>query len=397
MRFKGLTIGIPKEIMEHENRVAGTPETVKKMTDQGACVIVETGAGLGAFFRDEDYRAAGAEIAGDVEQLFRDSDIVLKVKEPQFNEARKKHEVEMMKEGQTLITFLHPANPSNHAMIQDLAGRGVAGFSLDCIPRISRAQAMDALTSMSTVAGYKAIVSAAEMLPKFLPMLGTAVGMIQPAAVFVIGAGVAGLQALATAKRLGAVIYAADVRPDAMEQAQSLGSKIIETGVPAELAIGEGGYARHLPEKWLKKERDAFREIVRKADIIICSALIPRKIAPVLVDEEMVKSMKPGSVIVDIAIDQGGNCELTEHGTVCVKHNVHIEGTQNIPGSVPTSSSRMFSENVLNFLSILVKDGRVDVNLHDEIIASSLVTAGGKLVNRDIIDELNYFREHGHE
>ncbi len=394
MKFKGLTIGIVKEIMKNENRVAGTPETVKKMTDGGARVLIETGAGRGSFFSDEDYKKVGAEIVVDPESIFQTASILLKVKEPQFNEAKGKHEVEMMTSGQVLITFLHPANPSNHEMIKNLADKGVIGFSLDCIPRISRAQAMDALTSMSTVAGYKGIISAASRLPKFLPMLGTAVGMVQPAVAFVIGAGVAGLQALATAKRLGAVIHAADVRPDAVEQAKSLGAKIVETGVPAELAIGEGGYAKHLPDKWIAREREAFSEIIKKADIVVLSALIPRKIAPILVDEEMVRSMKPGSAIIDIAIDQGGNCALTEHGTVCIKHDVSIDGTQNIPGSVPSSASWMFAQNVFNFVGLMVNDGKIDINKTDEIIASSLVTENGKIVNRDILDELQYFKEH---
>ena len=215
MKFKGLTIGIPKEIMKGERRVAAIPDTVRKMVAEGATVIVEEGAGSGSYFSDEDYKAAGATLLGDVEALFRESDIILKVKEPLFNEDIGKHEVEMMKEGQCIISFLHPAAPSNHQMIKDLAERGAIALTLDGIPRISRAQSMDALTSMSTVAGYKGILMAANTLPKFLPMVGTAVGMIKPGQVLVIGTGIAGLQAVATAKRLGAVVHVADIRPDA--------------------------------------------------------------------------------------------------------------------------------------------------------------------------------------
>ena len=394
MELQGLTIGILKEIMENENRVAGIPETVKKMVDNGAKVLVESGAGLGSFYTDADYKNAGAEIINDPESIYNSADVILKVKEPLMNEAKNKHEVDMMKSNQVLISFLHPSNPINHDMVKKLAQKGVIGFSLDCIPRISRAQSMDALTSMSTVAGYKAIISAACRLPKFIPMITTAVGMFRPAIVFVVGTGVAGLQSLATAKRLGAEIYAADVRPDAVEQSKSLGAKIIDTGVPPEIAIGEGGYARHLSDEWIHKERQSFYEIVKKADIVVLSALVPRKIAPILVDETMVRSMKPGSVIVDIAIDQGGNCELTESGIICVKHNVTIDGTKNIPGSVALSASSMFAQNVLNFLSIIVKDGKININKSDEIIASALITENGKIVNPDVLEEIVSYKEH---
>ena len=394
MELKGLTICILKEIMENENRVAGIPDTVKKMVDNGAKVLVESGAGLGSFYTDVDYKNAGAEIINDPERIYNSADAILKVKEPLMNEAKNKHEVDMMKSNQVLISFLHPSNPINHDMVKKLAQKGVISFSLDCIPRISRAQSMDALTSMSTVAGYKAIISAACRLPKFIPMITTAVGMFRPAIVFVVGTGVAGLQSLATAKRLGAEIYAADVRPDAVEQSKSLGAKIIDTGVPPEIAIGEGGYAMHLPDEWIHKERQSFHEIVKKADIVVLSALVPRKIAPILVDETMVRSMKPGSVIVDIAIDQGGNCELTESGMICVKHNVAIDGTKNIPGSVAVSASSMFAQNVLNFLSLIVKNGKININKSDEIIASALITENGKIVNPDVLEEIASYKEH---
>jgi len=395
MKFKGLTIGIPKEIMKNENRVAAIPETVKKMSDDGAVILVEHDAGKGSFFTDEEYKQAGAEIITDVREIFTRSHIIMKVKEPKLNEAINLHEVDMMKKDQILITFIHPANPSNHAMVNKLADKGVISFSLDCIPRITRAQSMDALTSMSTVAGYKGIISAACKLPKFMPMLGTAVGAIKPSNVFVIGAGVAGLQALATAKRLGAVTYAADIRPDAAEQAASLGAKIVDTTIPPASAIGEGGYAKHLTDDLLKKERDAIKNIVALTDILVLTALIPKKIAPILVTEEMVKSMKPGSYIVDISVDQGGNCELTEPGVVACKHNIYIDGTQNIPGSVPSSASWMFAQNIYNLLSLIVIDGKISVNTDDEILRSALITREGKIVNTDVIDEINLFKSGG--
>lgn len=294
----------------------------------------------------------------------------------------------MMRKGQVLISFLHPASPVNHRMIRDLAKQGVTGLTLDGIPRITRAQAMDALTSMSTVAGYKSIIMAAGVFTRFLPMIGTAVGVIQPAQVFVIGAGVAGLQAIATAKRLGAVVTAADVRPDAIEQARSLGVKVVETGVPPEVAIGRGGYAQHLSDEWISKERQAIREAVAASDILILTALVPGRIAPMLVTGDMVKSMRPGSVIVDISIDQGGNCELTKFGETAVEHGVTIFGTKNIPGSVPTSSTWMFANNILNFVQYVVKDGAISLDRSDEIIASSLTAIDGEIVHAGALEAM---------
>lgn len=388
LQFGGLIIGVPKEIMPGERRVAAIPETVAKFIAAGAKVIVESGAGAGAFFSDDAYREAGAQVVTDPEEVFAQANIIIKVKEPQFNTAKNKHEVEMMHSGQTLVTFLHPAAPGNHEMVTGLADRGVVSLTLDSIPRISRAQGMDALTSMSTVAGYKGVLTAAYRLAKFLPMIGTAVGMIQPANVFVIGVGVAGLQAVATAKRLGAVVYAADIRPDAQEQARSLGAKTIETGVPADVAMGQGGYARSLPEEWLVKEREIIKDTLPKTDILILSALVPGRRAPVLVTDAMVRSMAPGSAIVDIAIDQGGNCAITEGGKVTEKNGVSIDGTKNIPGTMPTSSTWMFARNIYNFVTNLVQDAQIKLNLEDEIIASSLVTRDGQIVHAGVLEAI---------
>ena len=389
MGFSNIIIGIPKEIMKGERRVSAIPDTVKKMVERGAKVLVEKGAGEGSYFQDPDYASAGGEIVNNVEDLFKRSDIILKVKEPIFNETIGKHEVDLMRSGQCIITFLHPANPSNHQMVKDMAAKGILAFTLDGIPRISRAQAMDALTSMSTVAGYKAVLMAANRLPKFLPMVGTAVGMVRPSNVLVIGTGVAGLQAVATAKRLGAVVHAADIRPPASEQARSVGAKEVELGIPPELAMGEGGYALKLPKEWLLKEREKLAPVVADSDVVICAALIPGKLAPILVTEEMVKSMEPGSAIVDISIDQGGNCELSEPGVTVEKYEVSIEGTQNIPGKVPTASTWMFAHNVFNYVANLVKDGKIDVDISDEIIASSLVTHDGVIKHKGALEAMN--------
>jgi NAD(P) transhydrogenase subunit alpha len=381
MQFKGLVFGIPKEIMPGERRVATIPESVEKMVAEGATVLVEKGAGEGAYFSDDAYRNAGARIVDDVTVLYAEANVILKAKEPLFNSQVNKHEVEMMPRGQLLITFLHPAAPANHKMVQMLVEQGVTSLTLDGIPRISRAQSMDALTSMSTVAGYKAVLMAANRIAKFMPMIGSAVGMIKPANALVLGTGVAGLQAVATAKRLGAVVYAVDIRPEAAEHAKSLGAKIIDTGIPAEVAIGEGGYARHLPREWLLKEREAIAETVAQADIIIATALVPGRLAPVLLTEKMVQAMRPGSAIVDVAIDQGGNCELTVGGEIIEKYGISIEGTKNIPGLVPVSSTQMLAKNLYNFIAYFIKDGQIELDLEDEIIASSIVTKDGKLLH----------------
>ena len=376
-----MIIGIPKEIMHGERRVACTPETVCKFVKDGFTVLVENHAGEGALYDDTDYMQAGARMVADAEQIYAEAELILKVKEPLFNEEKQKHEVDMMHKGQYLITFIHPASPVNHEMVKKLTAKGVTAFTLDCIPRISRAQSMDALTSMSTCAGYKGILMAASHMTRFIPQMFTAVGKIEPAKVMVIGVGVAGLQALATAKRLGAVTYAADIRPMAAENAMSLGAKIIETGVPAELAIGEGGYAKALPADVLAAEREALKETIQQMDIVFCSVLVPGELAPIIITEDTVKGMKRGSVIVDIAIDQGGNCDITPKGDIEVKHGVTLIGVKNIPGELPTSSTWMFSNNMYNLVHYMVKDDKIELNLQDEVIAKSLVCHDGELVH----------------
>lgn len=388
MKYNGLTIGVPKEILAGERRVSAVPETVAAFVEQGARVLVEAGAGVGAFFADEAYRQAGAEIMPDVRTIYARADLILKVKEPQHNPELDVHEAELLRPGQVLVTFLHPAAPGNHELVRKLADGGVISLTLDSIPRISRAQVMDALTSMSTVAGYKAVLMAANRLPKFLPLMGTAVGMIQPAQALVIGAGVAGLQALATAKRLGAVVYAADIRPDAREQAGSLGARIVDVGVPAELAVGAGGYALGLSPQWLEREREALAEVIGQSDLVILSALVPGREAPILLTRDMVKTMRPGSQVVDISIDQGGNCALTEAGAVVERYGVTIDGTKNIPGTMPTSSTAMFSKNVLHFVNNLVQDGKFVFDVADQIIKDTLVTKGGEIVHAGALEAM---------
>ena len=385
-----MIIGIPKEILKGEKRVSATPQTVKKMINDGHQVLVEKGAGVNSFYLDNDYVNSGAIIVDEVEALYKQAEVVLKVKEPQYNSNVGKCEIEMMRSDAILITFLHPANHSNHVMVNKLLDKGVTSFTLDGVPRISRAQSMDALSSMSTCAGYKGMMIAANNIAKFMPMIGSAVGMIRPSNVFVVGCGVAGLRAIATAKGLGAQVYACDIREEAVEQAKSLGARIIDLNIPKEIAVSKDGkHANSLPKDYLELERQQIKEAVKNADIIILSALVFGKEAQVLVTKEMVESMKPGSYIVDISIDQGGNCELTESGNVIEVNGIKIDGTKNIPGMIPTSSTYMFSENTYNFLKYLVKDNKLNIDLTDEIISSTLVTHQGKLYHEGTIEAMN--------
>ncbi len=376
-----MRIAIPKEIMANERRVAATPDTVAKYRKQGHEVFVEAGAGVGIFASDEDYRAAGANVVPDVQKLFASGDLILKVKQPMFNQAVGKHEVEMMPKGAVLVTFLHPAAPESHEMVRLLRDRGITAFTMDGIPRITRAQSMDALTSMSTCTGYRAMLDAACHLPKFVPMIGTAIGAVKPAEVLVVGTGVVGLQAVATAKRLGAVVKSWDIREAARKEAGSLGAKADGFEVPAELAMAEGGYAKALPAEWLDRERAALAPVLARADIVILSALVPGEMAPILVTDEMVKAMRPGSVIVDVSIDQGGNCGLTDPGKNVVVHGVTISGIQNIPGRLPVHSTWLYAENICRYVENLFK-GRTTPDMDDEIARSSLVTMGGKIHHR---------------
>ena len=384
-----MVVGIPREIMHGEGRVSAIPETVAKLKADGYDVLVEKNAGAEAFFSNEEYAAAGATIIDDAAELYSKSDLILKVKEPLFNEEKGLHEIDLMHAGQYLITFIHPASPVNHEMVKKMAAKGIISLTLDGVPRISRAQNLDALTSMSTCAGYKGILMAANDLAKFIPQIFCAVGVIKPCNALVIGTGVAGLQAIATAKRLGAITYAADIRPAAAEQAMSLGAKIVDTGVSPDVAVGEGGYANALGEDWILKEREALKDVVKDMDIIFCSALVPSKLAPVIITEEMVKSMKPGSVIVDISIDQGGNCEITVPGETAVKHGVTIEGIKNIPGMLPTSSTWMFANNIYNLVKYLTKDGKIVLDTSDEIVAGTLTTVDGKLVHKGALEAMS--------
>ncbi len=381
MNLEKMTIGIPREIMPGEKRVAAIPETVGKMVEAGARVLIESGAGEGAFIDDDSYREKGAEIIADVRELYSKANLILKVKEPRRHEEIGQHEAELFPEKSVLISFLHPAHSVNHEGLKIMAERGITSFTLDGIPRISRAQQMDSLTSMSTVAGYKAVIFAANHLGRFIPMIPTSFGIINPAQFLIIGTGVAGLQSIATAKRLGAKVKTLDIRSEANEQARSLGAENVQFEVPAELAIGEGGYARRLPGEWYEREREALIPHIEQSDAVILSALIPGEVAPKLVDEEMVKKMKKGSVIVDIAVDQGGNCTLTRCGEEYCFDGITISGIMNIPATLPIDATNMFARSAYNFFAYVYKEGSLNTDTGDEIIKATLVTYGGKIVH----------------
>jgi H+-translocating NAD(P) transhydrogenase subunit alpha len=378
---KTMQIGIPKEILAEEKRVAATPETVKKYLALGFSVAVESGAGAGVQISDDDYRQAGATISTDVAEMLASSGVVLKVKQPVFNNRQGRHEVAMLRDDAILVTFLHPAAPANHAMVRELRQRGITALTMDGIPRISRAQRMDALSSMSAVTGYKAVIMAADTMPKFIPMIGTAIGTIKPANFLVIGTGVVGLQAIATAKRLGAVVKALDIRKTATVEAESLGSKTIAFDIPQELAAGSGGYARALTGEWLDKERQLIASHLPEMDVVILSALVPGEVAPILITREMAATMKPGSVIIDVSVDQGGNCDATEPGLFVEKNGIHICGIQNIPGRMAVHASWLYANNIYYYLENLFKKGPGILDLDDEIVRNSLVTHRGEIVH----------------
>ena len=368
-----MLIGVPAETRPGETRVAATAETVKKLVAGKHTVLVQSGAGLAASQTDEMYVAAGAQVGTAAQAL--GAEMVLKVRQPSADE------LAQMKTGTVLIGMLEPFNAEG---LSAMNAAGLTAFALEAAPRTTRAQSMDVLSSQANIAGYKAVLLAANTYGRLLPMMMTAAGTIKAARVVILGAGVAGLQAIATAKRLGAVIEASDVRPAVKEQIESLGAKFIdvpfETDEEREIAKGVGGYARPMPPAWMQRQAAEVAKRIALADIVITTALIPGRKAPVLVTEEMVRSMKPGSVILDMAVEQGGNCALSEPGTTVTKHNVHIIGVPNLPATVPADSSALYARNLLDFLKLVVdKDGKFAVNLEDDIVAACLMCTGGEL------------------
>jgi H+-translocating NAD(P) transhydrogenase subunit alpha len=372
-------IGVPKETYPGERRVALVPMVIPALTKAGFEVIVETDAGIQAGYPDSQYTEKGAQIVTTRSALFEKADIILQVLAYGSNDITGKNDLPLLRRNQILIGFLRPFGSRD--VIQEIAGSGVTAFSVELVPRTTRAQSMDALSSMGTICGYKAVLIAADSHPRIFPMLTTAAGTITPARVFVIGAGVAGLQAIATARRLGAVASAYDLRPAAKEQVQSLGGRFIELPIEAKDAQDARGYARAQDENFYQRQRELLGRVVKDNDVVITAAVIPGKTSPVLVTEEMVKSMAPGSVIFDLAAERGGNCELTKAGATVVRHGVTIIGAINVASGVPYHASQMYARNVTAFLLYIIKEQKLQLNLNDEIVRETLVTHGGEVVN----------------
>jgi NAD(P) transhydrogenase subunit alpha len=372
-----MLIGVPREIARGERRVALVPDVVPQLTRAGHRVTIERGAGLRAGFTDEAYRAAGCDFADTAAEVYSSAQMILKVQRPAREEASGEAELDLFKEGSVLIGLLQPSG--DPALFQQLAERKIIACSMELVPRTTRAQMMDALSSQSTVAGYKAVLLAANALQKFFPMLMTAAGTVRPARVLVIGAGVAGLQAIATARRIGAVVEAFDTRPVVKEQVQSLGAKFVELDVRAEQAQDAGGYAKELSSEHIKRERELIHKRALEADVIITTALIPGKPAPLLIDAETVKAMRPGSVIVDLAGEQGGNCELSVPGETTVQHDVTIIAPLHISSDLAFHASQMYAKNVAALVALLAPQGELKLNFADDIIDAVVITAGGEI------------------
>ena len=379
-----MIVGVPKESYPGERRVALVPVVVPNLAKAGIEVVVETGAGEQAGYPDAAYVEKGAKIAPDRAAVFSAADIVAQVLCYGSNDITGKADLPLMRRGQTLIGFLRPFGSSE--IVQQIASAGVTSFSVELMPRTTRAQSMDALSSMGTICGYKAVLLAAETSLRIFPMMTTAAGTITPARVFVIGAGVAGLQAISTARRLGAVASAYDMRPAAKEQVQSLGGRFVELPIEAQNAQDARGYGTAQDETFYARQRELLTRVVAESDVVITAAVIPGKKSPVLITAEMVKGMAPGSVIVDLASERGGNCELTRTGETVKEHGVIIIGAINLASSVPYHASQMYARNLTTFLLYMVKEGKLQLNLQDEIIRETMITSGGEVVNARVRD-----------
>ncbi|TVR12532.1 MAG: Re/Si-specific NAD(P)(+) transhydrogenase subunit alpha [Phormidium sp. GEM2.Bin31] len=370
-----MKVAVAKEIEVGERRVALIPDIVARLTQKGLDISVEAGAGEGSFFPDSAYEAAGAKIVSDSSQIWQGNDVLLKVAPPT------PEEVERLSPETTLISFLNPL--ANAELMQQIAQRGITALSMELIPRTSRAQSMDALSSQAGVAGYQAVLLAAEALPKFFPMLTTAAGTIRPAKVFIVGAGVAGLQAIATSRRLGAVVEAFDIRPAVKEEVQSLGAKFVEVELEED-TVAKGGYAKEISEASKQKTQEAISNSVAQADVVITTAQVPGKKAPRIITDDMITRMRPGSVVVDLAAQQGGNCEGTEAGGHVVRHGVTLIGPVNLPSSMPVHASQMYAKNISTFLDYLIQDDQLNLDFEDDIPSDTCVTFEGEIRNERV-------------
>jgi H+-translocating NAD(P) transhydrogenase subunit alpha len=370
-----MRIAVAREIDAGEPRVAATPETVKKFKALGADIAVARGAGIASGIPDADYEAAGASVGDNVA---KDADIVLKVRRPAPNE------LSGYKKGALIVAIMDPYG--NEAALKQMADAGIVAFAMELMPRITRAQSMDALSAMATIAGYRAVLLGASHLPKMFPLLMTAAGTLTPAKVFVLGAGVAGLQAIATARRLGAVVCAYDVRPAVKEQVESVGAKFVSLEVDAKGSEDKGGYAKAMDEAFYRRQRELMGAVLREQDVVIATAAVPGRKAPILITGDMLTGMAPGSVIVDLAAERGGNCELTRPGETVVHNGITLLGPLNVPSMVPQHASQMFASNIAAFIKLLVRDGAVVIDRDDEIIRETLVTHGGQVVHPRVLE-----------
>jgi len=376
-----MIIGIPKENIPSENRVAVNPGSVKELIKTGLSVKVESGAGKGSYISDQSYIDAGADILENQVELLQISDIVLKVNHPLESEA------DLLKNNSIFVSLFQTTKETK--IVQKLVSKKITGFSMHLIPRTTLAQKMDALSSQSNIAGYKAVLTGSTHLGVYMPLLMTAAGTIPPAKVLVLGAGVAGLQAIATAKRLGAQVEAFDVRPEVKEQVNSLGAKFVEVISESGEGVGEGGYAKETSDEYKKQQTELIKSHIAKSDMVITTALIPGRPAPILISEDMVEKMKPGSVIMDLAAENGGNCALTEKDRVVIVHDVTIDGTANISSTVPIHATQLYSKNITSFISYLFKDGELNLDLDDEIISGAMFTHNGAITHEPTKEALN--------
>ena len=376
-----MNVAILKETLPGENRVAAIPATVKEMVKSDMKVLVESGAGDNSHISNDEYKNAGAEIVSDRSSLFAQADLILKVAPAEFDE------IDMMKDGTAYVSFFQTTIQTEH--VKKLVNKNISAFSMHLIPRTTLAQSMDALSSQSNIAGYKAVLLGAAHLSVFMPLLMTAAGTIPPAKVLILGAGVAGLQAIATAKRLGAQVEAFDVRPVVKEQVESLGAKFVEVESDEEDGVGEGGYAKETSEDYKQRQQQLIKEHIAKSDMVITTALIPGRPAPVLIPDEMVQGMKHGSVIMDLAAENGGNCELTTPDEVTISHGVIIDGSLNLPATMPKHASQLYAKNIITFVKHLCPEGEIKMDLEDEIISGALFAHRGEITHEPTKEALN--------
>ena len=377
-----MKISVPKETIHGETRVAATPQSVKELIKAGYKVNIETGAGTSSFISDDDFKNAGANIVSSTNELYKDSDIIIKVAAPTSDE------IELMPKNSILVSFFQPTIELEK--VKSISSKKITGLSMHLVPRTTLAQKMDALSSQANIAGYKAVLMGSSHISVYMPLLMTAAGTIRPAKVLILGAGVAGLQAIATAKRLGAQVEAFDVRPEVKEQVESLGAKFVEVSSDSDDGVGEGGYAKETSDEYKQKQQELIKEHISKADMVVTTALIPGRKAPILIGKDVVELMKPGSVIMDLAAENGGNCEVTEKDKIITHNDVIVDGTSNIPATMPVHASELYAKNISALVLYMTKENNLNLDMSDEIISGSSYTHEGKITHeptRNLLEE----------